>query len=188
VPVYSGVNISSPITALLTSHDYRAYKTHAQSSVPSVNAKPLDGLAAFGRAYAAWLTSAEWFEASGWKHFGSPTLQAWLDAAGENYADWDPEDVLLLARMWQAGNVGSVGGDGDWTHALAGIRSRVLIMPCRTDQYFTPKQSEREKGYLKEATLSVIESVWGHVAGGGANEVDTRWMSDRIEAFLAERA
>lgn len=44
--------------------------------------------------------------------------------------------------------------------------------------------SEVEMKYLRKAELAVIETVWGHVAGGGGNEEDTRWMSGRIAEFL----
>ena len=37
---------------------------------------------------------------------------------------------------------------------------------------------------MKEGELAVIETVWGHMAGGGANEEDTKWMNDRIARFL----
>lgn len=40
--------------------------------------------------------------------------------------------------------------------------------------------------YLKHGELAVIETIWGHLAGGGANAEDTDWMDKRIAAFLKE--
>jgi hypothetical protein len=40
--------------------------------------------------------------------------------------------------------------------------------------------------YLKHGTLAVIESVWGHIAGGGANEEDTKFMNTRIAQFMKD--
>ena len=92
--------------------------------------------------------------------------------------------MLILARMWQAGDIGTTRDDGDCTKVLEGIEARVLVMPSRTDQYFLVADSEVEMKYLRKAELAVIETVWGHIAGGGGNEEDTRWMSGRIAEFL----
>ena len=102
----------------------------------------------------------------------------------KSFEEWDAEDVLILARMWQAGDIGTTRDDGSYEKALEGIEARVLVMPGRTDQYFAVADSEVEVGLLKKGELAVIESVWGHAAGGGMSEVDTKWMDGRIREFL----
>lgn len=57
-------------------------------------------------------------------------------------------------------------------------------MPCQTDQYFTWQFSEKEVTLLKNGELAVIPSIWGHIAGGGANPEDTEWMGRRIASLL----
>ncbi len=52
------------------------------------------------------------------------------------FEEWDAEDVLVLARMWQGGDVGVTRADGDYEEAMRGVEARVLVMPGRTDQYF----------------------------------------------------
>lgn len=121
----------------------------------------------------------------------------------EGYLGWDAEDLLVTARMWQIGDVGSVipGDDGNkvvselggavpdddtYKKALASIEAKVLLMPCRTDQYFLPDDSEIEMKYLKHGKLAVIESVWGHVAGGGLNPEDAKFTNEQIAAFMKE--
>ena len=48
-----------------------------------------------------------------------------------------------------------------------------------------PEDSEIEVRYLKDkGELAVIETIWGHIAGGGANEEDTKWMNEKIADFL----
>jgi homoserine O-acetyltransferase len=101
------------------------------------------------------------------------------------YESWDPEDLLVLARMWQAGDIGTIGGNGDYTKALEGITARVLVMPSQTDQYFPPEDSENEVQHLKQGIYAPIPTIWGHIAGGGANEADVKWMDDRIGRFLS---
>jgi homoserine acetyltransferase len=83
--------------------------------------------------------------------------------------------------MWQAGDVGAMGGQGDFLKALEGVETRMLIMHSRTDQYFPPEDSETE---VKNGLFAPIPTIWGHIAGGGANEVDVKWMDERISEFL----
>ena len=47
-----------------------------------------------------------------------------------------------------------------------------------------PEDSEFEAEHLRYGKLVVIESVWGHIAGGGANDVDTAFMDEQIAEFL----
>ena len=48
----------------------------------------------------------------------------------------------------------------------------------------SPEDSEIEMKFLKHGELVVIETVWGHVAGGGASEEDTKFMDTKIADFL----
>ena len=56
----------------------------------------------------------------------------------------------------------------------------MLILHVRS----RPEDSETEVKYLRNGELAVIETKWGHVAGGGANEPDQKWMDKRIAEFL----
>ena len=38
--------------------------------------------------------------------------------------------------------------------------------------------------YLKKGKLAVIDSVWGHVAGGGGVARDTEFMEEQLSDFL----
>ena len=174
--------LEGPIAALTTSHDYDGGKYRSNGVWPS------EGLRAFGRAYAAWLTSQEWFRRELWREIGAESLKAWLHPAPgkASYESWDAEDLLTLARMWQAGNVGDVRDGGDYRKALEGVQSRVLVMPSKTDQYFPPEDGEDEVKYLRNGVFDPIPTIWGHIGGGGANPVDVKWMDERIGRFLGE--
>ncbi|EXJ60192.1 hypothetical protein A1O7_04344 [Cladophialophora yegresii CBS 114405] len=202
--------LEGPIAALTSSIDYiawKAMKAKVASGEPvGVHLKevlPKTGLKAFARAYAAWLTSPAWFRERLFTTMeGNPgSVEAWMRMREESVLIWDAEDLLVLARMWQMGDVGAVaatsesvttqtqlGGrvpdDGAFEAALRGIQAKVLLMPCRTDQYFPPEDSEVEMKFLQRGTLAVIESVWGHVAGGGLNPADTAFMNERIADFM----
>lgn len=149
--------------------------------------KSIRGLHAFGKAYSAWLTSAEWFEQELYFTLGYKSFQDWdYHVAGKNYDSWHPDDLLSKMRMWQEGDITKAnslpGRSLDMT--LSSITARVLIMPCRTDQYFRWEASRREAALIPHATLKVIPSVWGHLAGFGINKADTEWMDKEISDFL----
>ena len=92
--------------------------------------------------------------------------------------------MLTLGRMWQAGDVGTVAGEGDYKKALEGITARVMVMPAETDQYFHVKDGETEAKHLKNGRFNPIPTIWGHIGGGGANDVDSKWMDSEIAQFL----
>ncbi|KAK4501815.1 hypothetical protein PRZ48_007624 [Zasmidium cellare] len=172
--------LEGPVSALRASGDYDGGKYREKG------VRPVEGLRAFGRAYAAWLTSAEWFRLELWRETGASSLDDWLEMRAKSNGDWDPEDLIILARMWQHGDVGSVAREGDWKAALRGVEAKVLVMPCVSDQYFLAGEGEREVGVLKRGVYEPIESVWGHIAGGGACKEDVEWMDGRIGGFMGE--
>ena len=174
--------IEGPISALSASADYDGGRYRAKG------VRPNQGLQAFARAYAAWLTSPEWFRQELWREWkGVSSIKDWLYPAEgqESYEGWDAEDLLILARMWQAGDVGAVGGGGDYRKALEGVKARVMVMPSMTDQYFDWKDGEAEVKLLKNGVWMPIPTIWGHVAGGGAYQPDADWMDEKIGEFLS---
>lgn len=38
--------------------------------------------------------------------------------------------------------------------------------------------------YLKKGEYTPIETIWGHIAGGGANPEDTKFLDKKIAEFL----
>ncbi|KAL8996560.1 MAG: hypothetical protein Q9169_003955 [Polycauliona sp. 2 TL-2023] len=171
--------IEGPKAALVNSIDYEdgAYRTKG--------IRPTRGLRAFGRTYCAWAMSAPWFRERQLEKLGFSTVEDYIKSDWEDaFETWDPEDLLILARMWQAGDIGKTREDGDYVKALENIEAKLLVMPSRTDTYFPPEDSEVEVQRLKQGELAVIETVWGHMAGGGANDDDTVWMNDRIAEFI----
>lgn len=141
--------------------------------------RPVAGLKAFGRAYSAWALSAPWFRRELWKDAGHETLEAYLVAQWDDFG-WDANDLLCLLHTWQQGSI-VYPAFNTYEAALASIQARMLIMPGRTDQYFPPEDSEFEVAHMKNAKLKVIESVWGHMAGGCGVEPDATFISDAMK-------
>jgi len=93
----------------------------------------------------------------------------------------------LFLTHGKNGDVSKVRDGGDLNKCLSQIKAKGLIMPSKTDLYFPPEDSENEVAAMKNtARLVVIESVWGHMAGGGSNKRDTDFMVAEIKKFLEE--
>ncbi|KAL8799299.1 MAG: hypothetical protein Q9182_006003 [Xanthomendoza sp. 2 TL-2023] len=123
--------LEGPKAALINSIDYEdgTYRTKG--------VKPVRGLRAFGRTYCAWALSAPWFRERQFQKIGFSDVEHYIRKNWEDsFETWDPEDLLALARMWQAGDIGKIRDDGDYLKALESIESKVLVMPSRTDTYF----------------------------------------------------
>ena len=48
------------------------------------------------------------------------------------------------------------------------------------------EDTEIEAKHLKRGELAVLKTIWGHIGGGGANELDTESMDKKTAAFLKE--
>ncbi|KAJ5373492.1 hypothetical protein N7517_005498 [Penicillium concentricum] len=174
--------LEGPKAALEYAADYHQGDRNDPSS------RPLGGLRAFGKAYSAWLTSPEWFENEMYKSMGYETLSDWdNDVAGTNYHNWHPDDLLAKIGMWQGADVTLISRDTSIQEALSRIKSRVLVMPCSTDQYFRWEASEKEARAIPRSTFVVIPSAWGHLAGLGCNAADEVFMDQAIAEFLRKQ-
>ena len=174
--------LEGPKAALELSVDYKNGESNEASP------KPLAGLRAFGKAYSAWLTSPEWFENGMYKSMGYETLEDWdSDAAGSNYYNWHPDDLLAMVGMWQRGDVTSISGDASLQEMLSRTKARVLVMPCLTDQYFRWEASEMDAHAIHHSTFKAIPSTWGHLAGLGYNAADKDFMDEAIAGFLRKQ-
>ncbi|EPQ57216.1 hypothetical protein GLOTRDRAFT_127584 [Gloeophyllum trabeum ATCC 11539] len=99
--------------------------------------------------------------------------------------NWDANDMLALLNTWQTADVSAIKDGGDLEKCLGAVKAKGLIMPCKTDLYFTPEDSKVETSYLKStAKLVIIESFWGHVAGGSSSPDDLAFVQAQVKAFL----
>ncbi|KAK2462240.1 hypothetical protein APHAL10511_005736 [Amanita phalloides] len=150
---------------------------------------PHHGIRAFARVCSAWSLSLTWFREN--RHLSGgmyADLNTFLHEGweGKYLREWDANDMLTLMNTWQTGDVTTIHGDRDLQTALGRIRAKGLIMPCRTDLYFPPEDSKTEVSFLGDKTeLVVIDSIWGHLAGGGASGEDMAFMENHIKQFLA---
>ncbi|KAJ7840562.1 Alpha/Beta hydrolase protein, partial [Mycena olivaceomarginata] len=169
--------LEGPKAALVNSVDFH----DGQYQMPARR-----GTMAFGRVFSTWALSQAWFRRKSWETLGFRDLEAYLQAEWEFTSD--AHDLLCQLQTWQAGDISLFGPEeerGDLAMALARIEAKVLLMPSRTDLFFPPEDSEEEVKHLKNGELRVIESIWGHIAGGGGVTKDEdEFIQTEIRRFL----
>ncbi|VDB92224.1 unnamed protein product [Peniophora sp. CBMAI 1063] len=175
--------LEGPKAALIASKDFN--EGHYTST-------PQHGIRAFARVYSAWAYGQAWYRQHNHLFSGKySNLNSFIREEWEQryVSSWDANDMLFLLRTLQNGDVSQIRDGGDLERCLKSIKAKMLVMPCKTDLYFTPEDCEYEVGLLEEGMgrLEVIESIWGHVAGGGADLEDLSFMTSRIKEFFAER-
>lgn len=128
---------------------------------------PLKGLAAFARVYAGWAYSQAFFRERLYEQLGYASPQALLSAWAREHQAYDANDLLCVLSSWQRADISDNPlYEGDLPKALAAITARTILMPCSTDLYFPPEDSRIEAELLPNAELRILQSKFGHVAGG----------------------
>lgn len=149
--------------------------------------QPWQGLTAKGRVWAGWALSQEWYRARMWEAQGFDSLEAYLTGYwDEIYFGRDANDLLSLIATWQAADLGQnpVYG-GDQKAAYGAIKARSIILPGRTDLYFPPEDNIAEAAMMPKAEVRVIDSIWGHYAGGGRVAEDTAVIDAALKDLLS---
>jgi homoserine O-acetyltransferase len=147
----------------------------------------LKGTQAFARAYSTWALSLDWFRQKKWEDLGCTYVDDYLQKNwDEGMGAWDAHDLMCMLDCWLSGDISSYGeGKDNLPPALGKIKAKVLLMLCRTDLFFPPEDSEEELKHLRYGVLRVIESVWGHLAGGEwAQQQDREFIMTEVQRFL----
>ena len=118
---------------------------------------------------------------------GLPSLEVFLTHAWEpHFLSKDANDLLAMLSTWQGADISANPFyDGDFPRALAAIKARAIVMPCQTDLYFPPEDSEIEVAHMSDAELRVIPSIWGLMAGSGLNPADATFIDTALGDLLA---
>ena len=148
------------------------------------SSQPTAALRAFGRIYAGWALSQDFYRAGlHLSALGAPDLATFLRTDWEDrFARRDAADLHAQLRTWDAGDI-AAGGDLD--AALRGIDARVLLMPGDHDLYFRVADNEAELPHLRHAELRPIPSIWGHRAGNPSScPEDAAFIRREVRAWL----
>jgi homoserine O-acetyltransferase/O-succinyltransferase len=150
--------------------------------------KPEKGLRAMARVYAGWgFSQAFYREELDLKALGYSSLEDFLVAFWEGlFLGRDANNLLTMLWTWQNGDISAneIYG-GDFKKALGAIKAKAFVMPCTTDLYFPPEDSQNEVAHMPNAEYVPIESIWGHFAGGpGLNPVDVKFIDTKLKELL----
>lgn len=152
------------------------------------SAEPAASLRAFGRIYAGWALSQDFYRADLHRTaLGAPDLDTFLRTDWEErFARRPAADLYAQLCTWDAGDISrDPRFDGDLTRALGAITARLLLMPAETDLYFRVADNAAELPVLRDAILRPIPSIWGHRAGNpSTNPADAAFLRDTVRAFL----
>ncbi len=145
---------------------------------------PRRGLGAFGRVYAGWAYSPKFFRDGEYRRLGHASAAALLDAWAEDHEACDANDLLCMLASWQQADLSNNPQfKGDFRRALSAISARAMLLPVDTDAYFHPDDNRLEVQHLANGELRVLESPWGHIAGGPDRNPE---ISAQIDAAIRE--
>ncbi len=149
--------------------------------------QPLVGIRAMARAWAAWPPSAHFYRHALYETLGYGSVNDFLERYWEaTFCSIDANNLLAQISTWQSADISNNAiHNGDFEKALASIKARTFVMPCLTDAYFPPEDSEFEVSHLTNAEYRPIDSKWGHWAGSGRNPDDTDFLDRQIKELLA---
>jgi homoserine O-acetyltransferase len=158
------------------------------------SAEPQAAKRAFGRIYAGWALSQDFYRAG--KHLasspppnlGAPDLDTFIRTQWEEvFQAHVAPNLYARLRTWETADIADDDlYDGDLTGALGAITARVLLIPGATDLYFRVADNEAELPLLRHAELRPIPSIWGHRAGNPKeNPEDIAFIRAAVRDWLA---
>lgn len=150
---------------------------------------PDRGLRAFARIYASWAASQEFYRQGIYKRLGFDCLEDYLAKAWEaGYRKRDPHNLLAMIDTWLHCDVSdNPTYQGDYFTALKAIQAQTLVMPSRTDLYFTPQDCATEANLIPQSSYQEIPSIWGHRAGNPyQNPEDANFIRSHVHALLSQ--
>lgn len=107
--------------------------------------------------------------------------------AGESQLDTPTAQGGRLGKRGDLVGETTSEDDAAFKRALQGIKAKTLVMPARSDLYFPPEDSEIEVEIMgkEKSTLKVIETIWGHWAGGpGDAKEDAAFIDEEVYKLL----
>ena len=156
--------------------------------------EPRSAKRAFGRIYAGWALSQDFYRAGlhladgPAPNLGARDLERFLKTDWEDRFGVRPAaDLYAQLCTWDTADIAANAlYHGDRPAALRAIQARVLLMPGATDLYFRTADNEAELPFLANAALRPIPSIWGHRAGNPvANPADMLFIQREVQAWLA---
>ncbi len=164
-----------------------ALTTDATWTGDRFNGRPDRGLRAFARVYAGWALSQEFYRSEVWRTVGYSSLDDFLLRDWEaGFLRRDPANLLSMIETWIQSDISDNSVYcGDLSRALQGILARTLLMPGRSDLYFTEEDCRLEAQHIAKCRVKPLISPWGHRAGNPLKSpVDADFIRDAVRELL----
>jgi homoserine O-acetyltransferase len=143
--------------------------------------QPVAGLKAFGRVYAGWAFSQDFYREKLYEKFGFKNAEELLkDWANDHAKNWDANNLLSKLKTWQLNDISNnTIYKGDYIKALKSIRAKTILMPCNQDLYFRKEDNMYEKKFINRASLKPVDSPYGHCAANPGNDKNFQKKLDK---------
>ena len=134
--------------------------------------QPSEGLKAFGRVYAGWAFSQNFYRKKLYKKIGYKNVKNLLDDWADDHAkNWDANDLLCKLKTWQSNDISNNSlYKSNYIKALKSIKAKTILMPCNQDLYFRSEDNMYEKRFIKKVSLRPVDSSYGHCAANPGND------------------
>jgi len=150
--------------------------------------QPTDGLKAFGRVYAGWAFSQDFYREKLYKKIGHKNVEDLLDNWANDHAkNWDANDLLCKLKTWQLNDISNNPlYKSNYIKSLKSIRAKTILMPCNQDLYFRTEDNVYEKKFIPKVSLRPINSAYGHCAANPGNDKNfERKLDKNIRELLS---
>ena len=150
--------------------------------------RPERGLRAMGRVYAGWAMSQAFYRERLYEHFGVSSIEDFIVQFWEaNFLRRDGNDLLAQLGIWARSDISANDTySNDLQAALGAITARAMVLPGRTDLYFTAEDSRFETDMMPNAEYRPIASKFGHRAGNPTHcKDDEAVLRKAVQELLA---
>lgn len=151
--------------------------------------RPLAGLRAFARVYAGWALSQEFYRDELWRQAGYSSLEDFLLRDWEGgFLRRDPANLLSMMDTWLQSDVSDTPEHrGDLDAALGGIKAQTVLIPARSDLYFTEADIRADAARIPGCQVATLVSPWGHRAGNPVKSpADAEFLRGVVHKLLRE--
>ena len=149
------------------------------------DAVPMKGMLAFGRVYAGWLFSQDFFRDELYAEINLHSIEDVARFTQAYFLQNDANDLIAMARTWRIADISANPVFySDFAAALRAISARAIVLPAETDLYFRVTDNAREVSLMPNAELRPIPSRWGHAAGFGMNPQDSAFIDQALGDLL----
>jgi homoserine O-acetyltransferase len=147
---------------------------------------PTRGLRAFGRAYAGWAYSAQFFREQLYQGMGFGDLEALLSDWEDDHCQHDANDLLSVLGAWLGADPSQARHAGRLPDALGKITARCILMPSSSDAYFTLAEARLEAASLGNVQWRPLQTPYGHCGGApGRFAAESAQVNQALRDLLA---